>query len=128
MLDFARPREGVAMVFRSILAVACCLGWAAPASADQCAVNIGNGTSDILISVTVRAEFAPPGSEADRNLSVKIGGKLFKDQTAKVEWDCPTNRIRYIATGLFSNAITRHSAPFTPEPDLKGRLDTAWIE
>lgn len=116
------------MVFRSILALTCCLGWAASASAAQCAVNIGNGTADILISVTVRAEFAPPGSEADRNLSVKIGRKLFKGQTAKVEWDCPTNRIRYIASGLFSNSITRQSAPFTPEPDLRGRLDTAWIE
>jgi hypothetical protein len=116
------------MMFRILLAAGCCLGLAAPAFAEQCAVDIGNGTSDILVSVTVRAEFAPPGSEADRNLPVALGGKLMKDQTARVEWTCPSNKIRYIATGLFANAITRRSAPFTPHPDLEGHLDTAWID
>jgi hypothetical protein len=121
--------RGVAMPVRLLLAAgACWLALAVAARADQCAVTIGNGTDDVLISVTVRAEFAPPGSDADRNLPVAIAGKLLKNQTAKVEWDCPTSNISYVATGLFENAIKRTSAPFTPKPNLSGRLETAWIE
>jgi hypothetical protein len=117
------------MVFRTLLAALC--GWlalGAAARADSCMALVGNGTADILISVTMRAEFAPPGSEADRNLPVTLGDKLLQNQTAKVEWDCPTRNIAYIATGLFANGIRRTSAPFTPRPNLEGRLETAWIE
>jgi len=113
------------------LAAGCCwlaLCGAAAAQARRCAVEIGNGTSDILISVTVRAEFAPPGSESDRNLPVALGRKLFKHQTARVEWRCDSPNISYIATGLFANGIKRTSPPFTPRPSLEGKLDTAWIE
>jgi hypothetical protein len=70
------------MGIRTLLAALCCwAALAAAARADSCAAIIGNGTPDILISVTVRAEFAPPGSEADRNLPVTIGSKLFQNQT-----------------------------------------------
>jgi hypothetical protein len=106
----------------------CVLTATATAHADTCAVMIGNGTSDELVSVTVRAEFAPPGTEADRNLAVEIGRKLFKDQTVKVSWTCPTNKISYIATGLFANSIRRSSAPFTPRPSDSGALETAWVQ
>jgi hypothetical protein len=117
------------MHVRLLLAAgACWLALVASARADQCAVTIGNGTDDVLISVTVRAEFAPPGSDADRNLPVAIAGKLLKNQTAKVAWDCPTSNISYVATGLFANGIKRASTPFTPKPNLSGRLETAWIE
>jgi hypothetical protein len=105
-----------------------CLLTATAARADTCAVIIGNGTSDELVSVTVRAEFAPPGSEADRNLPVEIGRKLLKDQIVTVSWTCPTNKISYIASGLFANAIRRTSAPFTPRPSVSGALDTAWVQ
>jgi hypothetical protein len=117
------------MVFRTLLAALCgLLALAGAARADSCAAIVGNGTDDILVSVTVRAEFAPPGSDADRNLPVAIGGKLTKNQTAKVEWDCPTRNITYVATGLFANGIKRSSMPFTPRPNLEGALETAWIE
>ena len=118
------------MNVRTLPAALCCwlaLG-AVAAHADSCAAIVGNGTTDILVSVTVRAEFAPPGSEADRNLPVTIGSKLFQNQTAKVEWACPTRNIAYIATGLFANGIRRSSMPFTPRPNLRGQLETAWIE
>ncbi len=117
------------MTIRTLLAALCCwLALAAAARADSCAAIVGNGTADVLISVTVRAEFAPPGSDADRNLPVTIGGKLLQNQTAKVDWDCPSRNISYIATGLFANGIQRTSMPFTPRPNLSGRLETAWIE
>jgi hypothetical protein len=119
------------MKARTLLAVACCwlaLCGAAAAQARRCAVEIGNGTADILLSVTVRAEFAPAGSESDRNLPVALGRKLFKNQTARVEWSCDSANISYIATGLFANGIRRMSAPFTPKPNLEGKLETAWIE
>ena len=102
--------------------------WPATARAERCAVTIANGTADELIALTVRAEFASPGSEADRNLPVAIPSKLFKDQRAKVEWECPTNNITYIATGMFANGIRRASAPFKPRPLLSGALDTALIQ
>jgi hypothetical protein len=108
--------------------VAACVLTVTAARADTCAVNIGNGTSDELVSVTVRAEFAPPGTEADRNLPVEIGRKLFQDQTVKVSWTCPTNKIAYVATGLFANSIRRNSAPFTPRPSVSGALETAWVQ
>ena len=117
------------MHLRRVLAGACCwLALGGAARAAQCAVTIGNGTDDVLISVTVRAEFAQPGSEPDRNLPVEIGGKLLRNQTAKVVWQCATANIAYIATGLFANGIKRSSAPFTPRPSLSGKLDTAWIQ
>jgi hypothetical protein len=108
--------------------LACCALTAATARADTCAVNVGNGTSDELVSVTVRAEFAPPGTEADRNLAVEIGRKLLKDQTVKVSWTCPTNKISYVATGLFANSIRRTSAPFSPRPSVSGALEIAWVQ
>jgi hypothetical protein len=98
------------------------------AHAETCTVLIGNGTSDILISVTVRAEFAPPGSESDRNLPVTLPGKLTKGQTARVNWTCASNNVSYVATGMFANAIKRQSAPFTPKASFTGAVDTAWIE
>ena len=55
-------------------------------------------------------------------------GKLFRNQTAKVAWECPTNNITYIATGLFANGIKRASVPFKPRPLFSGALDTAWIQ
>ncbi len=117
------------MHLRLVLAAGCCLlALGGPARADQCAVNIGNGTDDVLISVTVRAEFAQPGSEPDRNLPVEIGGKLLRDQTAKIVWHCETQNIAYIATGLFANGIRRSSMPITPRPNRAGQLETAWIE
>jgi hypothetical protein len=116
------------MAVRFWWVVAGCVLSATAAHADTCAVTIGNGTNDELVSVTVRAEFAPPGSEADRNLPVEIGPKLFKDQTVKVSWTCPTNKISYVATGLFANSIRRSSAPFTPRPSVSGALETAWVQ
>jgi hypothetical protein len=117
------------MNFRCWPIAGCCLlALAAAAYADTCTVNIGNGTADILVSVTVRAQFAPPGSEADRNLPVAIAGTLAKNQSAKVAWQCTTNNISYVATGTFANGIKRASAPFTPRPSLSGAVDTAWIE
>jgi len=104
------------------------LALAGAARADTCTVNIGNGTDDILVSVSVRAEFAPPGSEADRNLSVPIATPLTKNQSATVTWECTTSNISYVATGTFANGIKRASAPFTPRPSFTGALDTAWIE
>ena len=108
--------------------VAGCMLAAAAAHADICAVKIGNGTCDELVSVTVRAEFAPAGTEADRNLPVAIGAKLLKNQAVKVSWICPTNKISYVATGLFANSIKRTSAPFRPRPSMSGALDTAWVQ
>ena len=117
------------MTVRTFIAALCCwLALGAAARAASCAVLIGNGTADVLVSVTVRAQFAPPGSDADRNLPVAIGGKLHQNQTAKVEWACPTPNISYVATGLFENGITRRSAPFTPRPDHAGRRETAGID
>ena len=117
------------MRYRRWPVAACCwLALGAAAQAESCAVAIGNGTGDELVSVTVRAEFARPGSEADRNLPVALGGKLTRNQSAKIAWDCPTNKISYIATGTFANGIKRRSAPFTPRPNASGALDTAWIE
>jgi hypothetical protein len=117
------------MIGRGLVTAA---GWllalTAPALADTCTITIGNGTSDELVSVTVRAEFAPPGSEADRNLPVDIGHKLLKDQTAKVSWPCPTNNISYVATGLFANSIRRSSDPFKPRPSVSGMVDIAWVQ
>ncbi len=104
------------------------LALTAAADADTCVINIGNGTADILVSVTVRAEFAPPGSEADRNLPVPLPGRLREQQTTKVEWTCPTSNISYVATGTFANDIKRASAPFTPRPSFSGAVDTAWIQ
>ncbi len=104
------------------------LGLGTAAQADTCTVNIGNGTADVLVSVSVRAEFAPPGSEADRNLPVEIPGELAKNQSATVTWECTTNNISYVATGTFANGIKRASAPFTPRPSFTGAVDTAWIE
>jgi hypothetical protein len=100
----------------------------AGALAERCTITIANGTSDELIAVTMRAEFAAPGSEVDRNLPVALPRKLFKNDTAKVEWECPTSNISYVATGLFANGIRRASAPFKPRPLLSGALDTAWIQ
>ena len=116
------------MAARLWTVVASCMLAAAAAHADTCAVKIGNGTSDELVSVTVRAEFAPAGTEADRNLPVAIGAKLLKDQAVKVSWICPTNKISYVATGLFANSIKRTSAPFRPRPSMSGALDTAWVQ
>ena len=104
------------------------LALAASAHAESCAVAIGNGTTDILVSVTVRAEFAPSGSPSDRNLPLALPGTLTKDQSTRVEWDCPSNSVSYVATGTFANDIKRQSAPFTPRPSLSGAVDTAWIE
>ena len=103
------------------------LGAASPARADRCRVNVGNGTADELVSVTMRAVFAPPASEADEDVPVDIGGKLLTDQSVRVEWTCPTNVISYAATGTFANGIRRRSAPFAPRPSFSGDLDTAWI-
>jgi hypothetical protein len=117
------------MMFRCWpMAAGVLLGLTAAASADTCTINIGNGTADILVSVTVRAEFAPPGSEADRNLPVAIPATLGKSQSTKVEWPCPTSNISYVATGTFANDIKRASAPFTPRPSFSGAVDTAWIQ
>jgi hypothetical protein len=104
------------------------LALAGTAHADRCTVKIANGTSDMLVSVTVRAQFAPPGSEADRNLPVTLPGALGRNQSAAVTWDCTTSNISYVATGTFANGITRASTPFTPHPFLSGALDTAWIQ
>lgn len=104
------------------------LALAAAARADTCTINIGNGTADTLVSVTVRAEFAPPGSDADRNLDVPLAGALARKQSAKVTWECTSHNISYIATGTFANGIRRASAPFMPRPSFTGALDTAWIE
>ncbi len=104
------------------------LAAATPARADRCTINIGNGTADELVEVTVRAVFAPPATEADEDVPVAIGGKLSKNQSVKVEWNCPTNSISYAATGTFANGIKRRSAPFTPRPAFSGALDTAWIQ
>ena len=104
------------------------LAMAGAAKAESCTIVIGNGTGDILISVTVRAEFAPPGSESDRNLPVALPGKLTKGQTARVAWTCASNNVSYVATGTFANAIKRRSAPFTPKASFSGAVDTAWIE
>ena len=100
---------------------------AAAARADHCAVNLANGLDDPIVSVTVRAEFAPPGSEADRNLSVALARPIPKGETAKIAWECPSAKLSYIATGTFSNGIRRRSAPFSPRATA-GALDTALLE
>jgi len=117
------------MKLRSLmLAGSCWLALSGAAQAEKCTVNIGNGTADELVGVTVRAEFAPAGSEADRNLPVALGRKPGKNQSTKVEWECPSSNISYVATGLFANGIRRSSAPFKPRPALSGALDTAWLQ
>jgi len=108
------------------LGLGCC-ALAAAAHADQCAVNLANGMEDPIVSVTVRAEFAPPGSEADRNLSVALTQPIPKGETAKIAWDCPSSKLSYVATGTFSNGIRRESAPFSPRP-VAGALDTALLQ
>jgi len=108
------------------LCFACAL--AAAAQADQCAVNLANGMDDPIVSVTVRAEFAPPGSEADRNLAVALAAPIPKGASARIAWDCPSNRLSYVATGTFSNAVRRRSAPFVPRATGSGVLDTALLE
>ena len=117
------------MIVRRLAAVAgALLALAGTAHADRCTVNIANGTGDVLVSVTVRAEFAPPGSQADRNLAVPLPAALRRSQSAPVAWNCTSRDISYIATGTFANGITRSSAPFKPQPFSSGALDTAWIE
>jgi hypothetical protein len=98
------------------------------AAAESCAVQIGNGGDVVLISVTVRAEFAPPGSAADRNLAVALPRELAKNEVAAIRWECPTNNISYTATGMFRNGITATTEPFKPQPMFpSGLLETAWI-
>jgi hypothetical protein len=75
----------------------------------------------------VRAEFAPPGSEADRNLAVGLARPIPKGQTAKIAWECPSSKLSYIATGTFSNGIRRESTPFSPRA-VAGALDTALLQ
>ena len=104
-----------------------CCALAAAARADQCAVNLANGMEDPIVSVTVRAEFAPPGSEADRNLAVALARPIPKGQTAKITWECPSSKLSYIATGTFSNGIRRASTPFSPRA-VAGALDTALLQ
>ena len=108
------------------LGLACC-ALAGTARADHCAVNVANGMEDPIVSVTVRAEFAPPGSEADRNLSVALAQPIAKGQSAKIAWDCPSSKLSYIATGTFSNGIRRESTPFSPRATA-GVLDTALLQ
>ena len=108
------------------LGLGCC-ALAGPARADQCAVNLANGMEDPIVSVTVRAEFAPPGSEADRNLAVPLAQPIPKGQTTKIIWECPSSKLSYIATGTFSNGIRRESSPFSPRV-IAGALDTALLQ
>jgi len=104
------------------------LAVARPAMAENCAVQIGNGGDVVLISVTVRAEFAPPGSAADRNLAVALPRELAKNEVVAIRWECPTNNISYTATGMFRNGITATTEPFKPQPMFpSGSLETAWI-
>jgi len=112
----------------AVAAFGLCCASAAAARADQCAVNLANGMEDPIISVTVRAEFAPPGSEADRNLAVPLAKPISKGQSARIAWDCPSHKLDYVATGMFSNGIRRSSAPFTPRARAAGALDTALLE
>jgi hypothetical protein len=101
---------------------------ARPAAAESCAVQIGNGGDVALISVTVRAEFAPPGSAADRNLPVALPRDLAKNEVVAIRWECPSNNISYIATGMFRNGISATTEPFKPQPMFpSGMLETAWI-
>ena len=101
---------------------------ARPAAAETCAVQIGNGGDVVLISVTVRAEFAPPGSAADRNLPVVLPRDLAKNEVVPIRWECPSNNISYTATGMFRNGITATTEPFKPQPMFpSGVLDTAWV-
>jgi hypothetical protein len=105
-----------------------CVALAAAARADQCAVNLVNGMADPIVSVTVRAEFAAPGSEADRNLAVALPQPIPKGQSAKIAWECPSSKLSYVATGTFSNGIRRSSAPFSPAARLSGGLDSALLQ
>jgi hypothetical protein len=117
------------MSVRVWLIAACGVAAVADAArADTCIASIGNGTGDVLVSVTVRADFAPPGSEADRNLALTLPRPLAKNETAALRWQCPTSKISYTATGTFANGIRRRSAPFTPLPSAAGAPETAWIE
>jgi len=101
---------------------------ARPAAAESCALQIGNGGDVVLIGVTVRAEFAPPGSAADRNLPVPLPRDLAKNEVVALRWECPSNNISYIATGMFRNGITATTEPFKPQPMFpSGMLETAWI-
>ncbi|HEV2552066.1 MAG TPA: hypothetical protein VGU20_32460 [Stellaceae bacterium] len=101
---------------------------ARPAAAESCAVQIGNGGDVVLISVTVRAEFAPPGSAADHNLSVALPRELAKNEVVAIRWECPSSNISYTATGMFRNGITATTEPFKPQPMFpSGVLDTAWL-
>jgi hypothetical protein len=98
------------------------------AAAESCAVQIGNGGDVVLISVTVRAEFAPPGSAADRNLPVALPRELAKNEVVAIRWECASNNISYTATGMFRNGITATTEPFKPQPMFpSGTLETAWI-
>jgi hypothetical protein len=104
------------------------VAWARPAAAENCAVQIGNGGDVVLISVTVRAEFAPPGSAADHNVPVALPRELAKNEVVVIRWECPSNNISYTATGMFRNGITATTDPFKPQPMFpSGVLDTAWI-
>lgn len=104
-----------------------CGTFAGAARADQCAVNLANGMDDPIVSVSVRAEFAPPGSEADRNLAVPLAQPVAKGQTAKITWECSSSKLSYVATGTFSNGIRRASAPFSPR-EAAGVLETALLQ
>lgn len=106
----------------------CLAAFARSAAAASCAVQIGNGGDVVLISVTVRAEFAPPGSAADRNLSVALPHNLTQNEVVAIQWECPSNNISYTATGMFRNGITATTEPFKPQPMFpSGTLETAWI-
>jgi hypothetical protein len=115
---------------RSPWLIACFCVAAVPrlAAAENCVVQIGNGAEVALISVTVRAEFAPPGSAADRNLPVTLPHNLAMNEVVAIRWECPSNNISYTATGMFRNGITSTTEPFKPQPMFpSGTLDTAWI-
>lgn len=106
----------------------CLTALARSAVAASCAVQIGNGGEVVLIGVTVRAEFAPPGSAADRNLPVALPRNLAKNEVVAIQWECPSNNISYTATGMFRNGITATTEPFKPQPMFpSGTLETAWI-
>jgi hypothetical protein len=98
------------------------------AQADTCIVKVGNGAGGQLVSVTVRAAYASPGSVADRNLPVILERPLEKDQIAGIRWDCPSNNVLYTVTGTFANAIRATSEPFKPQAGFaSGEPETAWV-
>jgi hypothetical protein len=100
----------------------------AAAHADSCVAKVGNGAGGNLVEISVRAEFASPGSEADRNLPLPLPRPLAKEQTAVLEWSCPSNKISYIVTGTFANGIKAASAPITPRRIGSSDPDTAWLQ